>query len=84
MRDGGVLTLDAAGFETTALVTLLLAVGSVGAGSFLWVRASDVGNRRDPFLSLLLNAPIGAHRSNIASWSRGFLEPLSSLPSDSV
>ena len=45
MRDGGVLTLDAAGFETTALVTLLLAVGSVGAGSFLWVRASDVGNR---------------------------------------
>ena len=45
MRDGGLLTLDTTGFETTALVTLLLAVGSVGAGSFLWVRASDVGNR---------------------------------------
>ena len=45
MRDAGLLTLDTTGFETTALVTLLLAVGSVGAGGFLWVRASDVGNR---------------------------------------
>lgn len=45
MRDGGALTLDSTGFQNSALVTLLLAVGSVGAGSFLWVRASDVGSR---------------------------------------
>lgn len=45
MRDGGVLALDSTGFQNSALVTLLLAVGSVGAGGFLWVRASDVGNR---------------------------------------
>jgi archaellum biogenesis protein FlaJ (TadC family) len=45
MRDGGVLTLDTTGFQSSALVTLLLAFGSVGAGGFLWVRASDVGNR---------------------------------------
>ena len=45
MRDGGLLALDTAGFETTALVPLLLALGSMGAGGFLWVRASDVGNR---------------------------------------
>ncbi len=45
MLDDGLLSLYSTGFETTALVALLIACGSVGGGAFLWVRASDVGDR---------------------------------------
>lgn len=44
MRSGGFFTLETTGFEVTALVWFLFVFGSVGAGVFLWVRASDVGN----------------------------------------
>lgn len=45
MRSGGFFTLEVTGAEATALVSLLFALGSVGAGGFVWVRASDVGNK---------------------------------------
>jgi type II secretory pathway component PulF len=45
MRADGFFTLDTTGSEVAMLVALLCACGSVAAGGFLWVRASDVGNR---------------------------------------